>query len=98
MDVPERSVAPADAGELQRMRWRAYGPDADIARDPAAQAGMSELEAAIGQRVLALAGGQPDDPARWCGTSRRRRPALTGVAGRHIGLLRLHLVSSVFLL
>ena len=34
------------SNELQRLRRRAYGPDADIAGDVAAQARLSELEAA----------------------------------------------------
>jgi len=56
----ERSVTPADAAELRQLRSRAYGPDADISRDPAAQARLSELEAAIGRRVTSLDGAPRD--------------------------------------
>ena len=46
MDDPLGSVESAESDELQRLRRRAYGPDADIAGDAAAQARLSELEAA----------------------------------------------------
>jgi len=45
MDGPRGSVELKEA-ELQRLRRRAYGPDADIAGDAVAQARLSELEAA----------------------------------------------------
>jgi hypothetical protein len=45
MDAP-RGPADFDQSELQHLRRRAYGPDADIAEDAAAQARLSELEAA----------------------------------------------------
>jgi len=45
MDAPRGSVELEEA-ELERLRRRAYGPDADIAGDAAAQARLSELEAA----------------------------------------------------
>jgi len=46
MDAPLGSVELQEAEELERLRRRAYGPDADIAGDAAAQARLSELEAA----------------------------------------------------
>ena len=46
MDAPRGSVEFGQADELERLRRRAYGPDADIARDAAAQARLSALEAA----------------------------------------------------
>jgi hypothetical protein len=46
MDGPLGSVEGVEAGELERLRRRAYGRDGDIAGDAAAQARLSELEAA----------------------------------------------------
>ena len=46
MDAPRGSVELERAEELERLRRRAYGRDADIAGDAAAQARLSELEAA----------------------------------------------------
>ena len=46
MDVPRGSVEFEQADELERLRRRAYGPDADIVGDAAAQARLSQLEAA----------------------------------------------------
>ena len=46
MGVPRGSANFEESDELQRLRRRAYGPDADIAGDAAAQARLSELEAA----------------------------------------------------
>jgi hypothetical protein len=46
MDAPRRSAEFEESDELRRLRRRAYGPDADIAGDAAAQARLSELEAA----------------------------------------------------
>ena len=46
MDVPRGSADFEETDELQRLRRRAYGPTADIAGDAAAQARLSELEAA----------------------------------------------------
>jgi hypothetical protein len=46
MDAPRGSVEFEESDELERLRRRAYGPDADIAGDAAAQARLSELEAA----------------------------------------------------
>ncbi|WP_243076694.1 hypothetical protein [Microbacterium sp. SS28] len=45
MDAPRGSAGFEDSDELQRLRQRAYGPNADIAGDAAAQARLSELEA-----------------------------------------------------
>ena len=46
MDAPRGSADFEESDELQRLRRRAYGPNADIAGDAAAQARLSELEAA----------------------------------------------------
>lgn len=45
MDAPRGLADFEESDELQRPRRRAYGPDADIAGDAAAQARLSELEA-----------------------------------------------------
>jgi hypothetical protein len=50
MDAPRGSVELEEADELQRLRRRAYGPDADIAEDAAAQARLFELEGAHRRR------------------------------------------------
>ncbi|GMM96406.1 MULTISPECIES: hypothetical protein [Microbacterium] len=41
-------MGPLEQEELRRLRLRAYGPSADIDRDPAAMARLTELEAAAG--------------------------------------------------
>lgn len=46
MDVPSGPVEFEESNELEFLRRRAYGPDADIAGDTVAQARLSELEAA----------------------------------------------------
>ena len=46
MDGPLGSAEGGEARELERLRRRAYGRDGDIAGDMAAQARLSELEAA----------------------------------------------------
>ena len=46
MDAPRGSVEFEQAEELERLRRRAYGPDADIVGDAAAQARLFQLEAA----------------------------------------------------
>jgi hypothetical protein len=46
MDAPRGSVEFEQGDELERLRRRAYGPGADIIEDAAAQARLSELEAA----------------------------------------------------
>jgi hypothetical protein len=60
MDVPSESAEFEESDELQRLRRRAYGPDADIAGDAAAQARLSALETAQrgeGAPVVDVAGG-----------------------------------------
>ncbi|MGC5171012.1 hypothetical protein ACLQ2Q_10195 [Microbacterium sp. DT81.1] len=51
MDTALGSIDESD--ELERLRERAYGPDADIAQDAAAQARLSELEAARRLSIIA---------------------------------------------
>ncbi|MET4638417.1 hypothetical protein [Mycetocola sp. 2940] len=51
MDVPPGSAEFEVSNELERLRRRAYGPDADIAGDAAAQARLFELESARRQRL-----------------------------------------------
>ncbi|MFC5931149.1 hypothetical protein D6T64_13485 [Cryobacterium melibiosiphilum] len=46
MNAPGESADFAESDELQRLQRRAYGPNADIAGDAAAQARLSQLEAA----------------------------------------------------
>jgi len=46
MDAPRGSVKFEGTNELQRLRRRAYGPDADIAGDAVAQLRLAELEGA----------------------------------------------------
>ena len=46
MDAPRGSAGSEESDELQRLQRRAYGPNADITGDAAAQARLSELEAA----------------------------------------------------
>jgi len=46
MDAPRGSADFEESDELQRLRRRAYGPNADIAGDASAQARLFELEAA----------------------------------------------------
>lgn len=62
MDAPSGSVEFVGADELELLRRRAYGPDADIAGDAAAQARLAELEGA--QRRLATAVDAAEVPAR----------------------------------
>ena len=50
MDGPLGSVEGVEASELERLRRRAYGRGGDIAGDVAAQARLSELEAATQHR------------------------------------------------
>ncbi|MFB7892793.1 hypothetical protein ACFC1I_11390 [Microbacterium sp. NPDC056044] len=54
MDDPRGSAELAELDELELLRRRAYGPDADIAEDPAALARLSELEAAQRRRTFAV--------------------------------------------
>jgi hypothetical protein len=67
-------------GELAALRRRAYGPDADIERDPAALARLIELEAS--QQLEAAAAALPTDTGPSTGSSAsrdadpaRRRPS-----------------------
>ncbi|MGC5222549.1 hypothetical protein ACPW96_08100 [Micromonospora sp. DT81.3] len=60
MDTTGQSVTPGIAAELQRLRRRAYGPDADIAGDPAAQARLAALETTIGRTTPPLRTGDDD--------------------------------------
>ncbi|HEX5728414.1 MAG TPA: hypothetical protein VFX99_03200, partial [Microbacterium sp.] len=62
MDAPGGSVELEDA-ELERLRRRAYGPDADIAGDAAAQARLSELEAAQRRQATPVGGAATTVPA-----------------------------------
>ncbi|WP_194396597.1 hypothetical protein [Microbacterium atlanticum] len=64
MEGPRWSDHSADADELERLRRRAYGPDADIGDDPSAQARLEELEAADRRRrtVAARTNARPDVP------------------------------------
>jgi hypothetical protein len=64
MNGPPRPGALEEPDELERLRRRAYGPDADIAGDPAAQARLLELEAARRRRptsVVEVGGRFPTD-------------------------------------
>ena len=49
MDGP--ATVSAEERELRELRARAYGPHADIQRDPAALARLTELEAARVRRM-----------------------------------------------
>lgn len=64
MDAPPGSVELVEADELERLRRRAYGPDADIARDAAAQARLAELEAAH-RRQSAVVNAPAPAPRQW---------------------------------
>jgi len=57
VDTTGQSVTTGIAAELQRLRRRAYGPDADIAGDPVAQARLAALERAIGRATPPLGTG-----------------------------------------
>jgi hypothetical protein len=79
MDAPRGSVEFEPADELERLRRRAYGPDADIAGDAAAQARLSELEAAQ-PRQPTLVG---DAGTRVPAPILERVPVAETVEGRH---------------
>jgi hypothetical protein len=64
MDDPLGSVAGVEAIELERLRRRAYGRDGDIAGDAAAQARLSELEAAQHRQPTPVIDPAPSVPAR----------------------------------
>ncbi|HEX5856725.1 MAG TPA: hypothetical protein VFY91_01320 [Microbacterium sp.] len=57
MDATLGSVESDVTEELERLRERAYGPDADIAEDAAAQARLTELESA--RRIVVGGSGSP---------------------------------------
>jgi hypothetical protein len=57
MDAPRGSIEFEQADELQRLRRRAYGPDADIAGDAAALDRLSELEAAQRRQATPVSDG-----------------------------------------
>ena len=63
MDGPLGSVEGVEAGELERLRRRAYGRDGDIAGDVAAQARLSELEAAQRPQLTPVIDPAPSVPA-----------------------------------
>ncbi|ALV43611.1 hypothetical protein AU252_22570 [Pseudarthrobacter sulfonivorans] len=66
MDGPLGSVDGVEAGELERLRRRAYGRDGDIAGDVAAQARLSELEAAQHRQLTPVIDPAPSVPtAPW---------------------------------
>jgi hypothetical protein len=83
MDTPRGSVEFEQPDELERLRRRAYGPDADIAGDAAAQARLSELEAAQRRQQTPLgdAGTEVPAPERVpaAETVERSHPASTSV-------------------
>ena len=56
MDVPLGSAGVEESNELERLRRRAYGPDADIAGDAAALARLTELEVAHRQLAPSVVG------------------------------------------
>lgn len=71
MDGPLGSAEGGEARELERLRRRAYGRDGDIAGDVAAQARLSELEAAQHRQLTPVIDPAPSVPAApWW---RRRR-------------------------
>ncbi|WP_267278060.1 hypothetical protein [Arthrobacter sp. CDRTa11] len=63
MDDPLGSVEGVEAIELERLRRRAYGRDGDIAGDVAAQARLSELEAAQHRQLTPVIEPTPSVPA-----------------------------------
>ena len=63
MDAPRGPVEFEESDELERLRRRAYGPDADIAEDAAAQARLSELEAAQHRQLTPVVDAAARGPA-----------------------------------
>jgi len=63
MDGPLGSAEGGEARELERLRRRAYGRDGDIAGDMAAQARLSELEAAQHRQPTPVIDPAPSVPA-----------------------------------
>jgi len=71
MDAPRGSVEFEETDELQNLRRRTYGPDADIAGDAAAQTRLSELERVPRSTVSRSMGGpiaaqEPQDVPGGC--------------------------------
>ena len=65
MERPLRSAEFAQAEELEHLRRRAYGPDADIEGDAVAQARLAELEVALRRRLASVhAAAETPDPVR----------------------------------
>ena len=91
MDGPLGPVEPEEPDELERLRRRAYGPGADIAGDAAAQARLTELEAARHRPqtpavdavawVPAPVEGRVPDPAPAGGSVTELDPAEESIAG-----------------
>ena len=79
MDAPRGSVEFEGSDELQRLRRRAYGPDADIGRDAVAQARLLELEAAQRRELTPAAHAAARGPA-----VSERVPASKPVAGQRL--------------
>ena len=63
MDAPRGSLEFAESDELESLQRRAYGPDADIAGDAAAQARLSELEAAQHRQLTPVVDSAASGPA-----------------------------------
>lgn len=63
MDGPLGSAEGGEARELERLRRRAYGRDGDISGDVAAQARLSELEAAQHRQLTPVIDPAPSVPA-----------------------------------
>ena len=89
MDDPLGSVEGVDAGELERLRRRAYGRDGDIAGDLAAQARLSELEASQHRQLTPVIDPGPSVPAvPWW--RRRRWLMILGGATAALALITVH--------
>lgn len=84
MDGPLGSAESEEARELERLRRRAYGRDGDIAEDVAAQARLSELEAAQHGQPTPVIDPAPSVPAApWW---RRRWLMILGAATAALAL------------
>ena len=91
MDGPLGSVEGVDAGELERLRRRAYGRGGDIAGDVAAQARLSELEASQHRQLTPVIDPAPSVPAApWW--RRRRWLMILGGATAALALITVHVV------
>ena len=90
MDGPLGSVEGAEAGELERLRRRAYGRDGDIAGDLAAQARLSELEAAQRRQLTPVIDPAPSVAAApWWHC--RRWLMILGAATAALALITFHI-------